>query len=375
MGACNCTEARSERNAATLDQSFQRGSAAQKAEQTQETGKEAVFDFLTEAEKSMKSSLVAPQSAPMTPAPLNLGEIAEIPIESHGRVTTDTKKTEEKAEIDNDSSERGDLPDNCSYILSKLTLEARTVYVKLGPWTYLSKATAKTLIPLNNGGCYIGDVDKARLPHGFGLRLDEDLTLLEGKWQLGVLHGPGLHLYPSGDYYRGSFASGEVQGVGQFERVEGASYEGEWKDSRQSGKGVETWKDGSVYTGNFREGKKEGLGTFKWADGSRYEGEFRNNQLEGQGKYMWSDGRVYEGQWLRNKMHGTGKFAWPDGKAYEGGYVSDQKSGFGVFRWPNGKLYEGNWQDNRMNGCGTVVEPSGKRVSGVWANGQLKSSH
>lgn len=376
MGACNCTESRSERSTATLDQSFKRHSVGNKAANRPEESKEAVFDFLTEAERSMKGSLVAPQSAPMSPTPLPLSEIVEIPVESHVRVVTEEKNIEKEAEISNDfvvsQAERRELPDNYRYILSKLTPASREVYSNIGPWMFLSQASQKTLIPLNNGGCYIGDVDKARLPHGFGLRLDDDLTLLEGKWQLGVLHGSGLHLYPNGDYYKGNFTNGEVQGLGQFVRIEGASYDGEWKDSRQSGNGVETWKDGSVYTGNFKEGKKEGIGSFKWADGSKYEGEFKHNQLEGRGKYVWSDGRVYEGQWQRNKMHGIGKFSWPDGKTYEGGYFSDQKSGYGVFRWPNGKLYEGNWQDNKMHGTGTIIDPSGKQTTGAWVNGQLK---
>lgn len=378
MGACNCTESRAERNAATLDQSFKRSSAGFQAESKEEEGKEAVFDFLTEAEKSMKSSLVSPNSTTLSPAALPLSEIASIPIESPLKVAIETRQQEDNSQFHADTAippeETTDLPDYQAYLLSKLQSSARDTYERLGPCMYLNQAAHKTLFPLNNGGFYIGDVDKAQLPHGFGAKLGADLKLLEGKWQLGVLHGSGLHLYPNGDYYLGNFECGEVQGTGKFVRVAGASYEGEWRDSRQSGKGVETWGDGSVYTGGFKDGKKEGMGRFKWADGSMYEGEFKGNRLEGKGKYAWSDGRVYEGQWRGGKMHGKGMFSWPDGKTYEGDYLADQKCGYGLLRWPNGKIYEGSWQDNRMHGPGTMTDPRGKRTAGVWVNGMLKPS-
>lgn len=375
MGACNCTEHRPEREAATLDQSFKHHSAAFQGEGKREEAKEAVFDFLTEAEKSMKSSLVSATSTTMSPVALPISEITPMPVEPHLKVALIPA---EKSQTDPDTAfpqaESREVPDYQDYILSKLTIQARNVYEQLGVCLYLSQAAQKALFPLNNGGFYIGDVDKAQLPHGFGARVGVDLTLLEGKWQLGVLHGAGLHLYPSGDYYQGNFEGGEVQGLGRFVRIAGASYEGEWRDSRQWGKGVETWADGSVYNGCFRDGKKEGVGKFRWADGSMYEGEFRGNRLEGKGKYVWSDGRVYEGQWRNSKMHGTGHFSWPDGKTYEGEYIADQKCGCGTLRWPNGKLYEGSWQDNRMHGNGTMSDPKGRRTAGVWVNGMLKPS-
>ena len=379
MGACHCTESRTERSAATLDESFRHRTTEAKQQTTQEEAKEVVFDFLTDAEKSMKSSLIQTNSGNTSSAPLPLSSIAAISVESNRKVTIEPRKNIDEsrggAALPGTQMEMTDIEDYQEYVLAKLTPAARETYLKLGVCRYLDQAQHKTLVHLNNGGFYIGDVEKASLPHGFGLRLDDDLMLFEGKWRLGGLPGPGLNIYPNGDYYKGSFDQGEVEGIGCFVRLEGASYDGEWRDSRQHGKGVETWADGSVYTGQFREGKKEGTGSFKWADGSKYEGEFRNNHLEGQGKYMWSDGRVYEGQWRNNKMHGIGKFTWPDGKVYEGSYVADQKCGFGVFRWPNGKLYEGNWQDNRMHGPGTVTDPRGKRTAGNWVNGTLRPSN
>lgn len=271
------------------------------------------------------------------------------PLEGHDLHQNETAKGE-----DSETAEEGgswcpaiDL-DYRTYILIRLPSLSKAAYETLKPFAFVSLAKAHSLVALRNGAVYFGDTDVGLIPQGFGLRLEADLTLLEGNWEAGQLHGKGLLVYPNGDYYTGFFDRGEISGKGKFVHVGGAAYEGDWKDSRQHGQGVELWADGSTYEGDFSAGQKQGFGRFRWADKSAYEGQLTNNLLEGHGKYIWSDGKSYEGRWVSNQMTGKGVFTWPDGKRYEGDFQEGKRSGYGVLSCSKGKSYSGFWHCGKM---------------------------
>ena len=371
MGMCHCTEAASDRNSASLDPSL-RLSLGSKVQSHPEECKDvfALEGHPADLNKSPERGVHV--SLPLSPESVSFQDVYKLSDNQHLETG---KGTEAETPINSEPllEDSGEEMDFRAFILARLTRLSREAYLSLAPFFYLGQSPSQQLTALSNGAIYFGETDFANLPHGFGLRIDSDSTLLEGIWENGSLHGTGLHLYPNGDYYQGDFRRGEVEGLGKFVRLAGSSYEGEWKDSRQNGQGTETWGDGSVYVGAFVQGKKQGKGCFRWANGASYEGEFWNNHLEGVGTYTWGDGRVYQGTWVKNKMHGRGKFTWPDGKVYQGEYLADRRHGTGTFHWPNGRYYTGAWEGNKMNGFGVLTDREGVSVSGEWQNGSLVS--
>lgn len=255
--------------------------------------------------------------------------------------------------VDSESAEEGgswcpaiDL-DYRTYVLIRLAAPSKAAYEALKPFAYVALAKAQPLVALRNGAVYFGDTDASLTPQGLGLKLEADLTLLEGNWDAGQLHGKGLLLYPNGDHYTGFFDHGEISGKGKFVHLGGA-YEGDWKDSKQHGQGVELWADGSIYEGEFSAGQKQGFGSFHWADKSAYEGSLANSQLDGYGKYTWSDGKSYEGHWVCNQMTGKGVLTYSDGRRYEGEFQAGKRSGYGVLSCSKGKTCSGFWQCGKM---------------------------
>ena len=272
MGSCNCIEKRDEPNTATLDRSL-KYSVKAKVQQAKEEA--AVFDF--------DSSEPDPDFATEKRPQLNSEFEADFPLQkTEGHQGMEVRRT------DKDSQGRsGDQQDSKEFLLGKLTPVAQEVFTAIGGFKYVKRAKSPTLVSLPLGDLYYGETSSDKNPHGFGLLVKSEGSVIEGLWQHGSIHGEGLQVYTNGDSYVGNFDRGEVSGHGKFVNYRGAIYDGQWRNLKQNGEGVETWTDGAVYTGHFVDGKKEGFGVFNWADEAKYEGEFLNNNLEGKGKYTW----------------------------------------------------------------------------------------
>lgn len=329
MGGIHCRGPSSEIGTATFDPSLQHSSSTHPSN--------VPSDLKHDRKASEQTTRVSWPASSMT-----IGE----PWKS------DELRNYETAKIDSEAAEEGSISqidlDYKTYILIRLPSLSKAVYEVLKPFAYVSLSKAQPLVALSNGAVYFGDTDTNLVPQGLGLRLEADLTLLEGNWNAGLLHGKGLQIYPNGDYYEGCFAHGEIAGKGKFVHIGGAAYEGDWKDSRQHGYGIEHWVDGSTYEGDFVTGKKQGFGRFHWFDKSTYEGYLVNNQLEGHGKYVWNDGKSYEGHWSANQMTGKGVFLWSDGKRYEGEFLDGRKSGYGELIRREGKRCAGFWHCGKL---------------------------
>lgn len=329
MGGIHCRGPSSEIGTATFDPSLQRPSSPHPSNTPP--------DFKHERKASEQTTIVSWLANPLT-----IGELWK----------REELRIYETAKLDSEPVEEGSMfpidLDYKTYILIRLPAPSKSVYEALKPFAYVSLSKSQPLVALSNGAVYFGDTDTNLVPQGLGLRLEADLTLLEGNWNEGLLHGNGLQIYPNGDYYEGCFANGEIAGKGKFVHMGGAAYEGDWKDSRQHGHGIEQWVDGSTYEGDFVAGKKQGFGRFHWCDESTYEGYLVNNQLEGYGKYVWNDGKSYEGHWSANQMTGKGLFLWADGKRYEGEFLEGRKSGYGELICREGKRRAGFWYHGKL---------------------------
>lgn len=150
-------------------------------------------------------------------------------------------------------------------------------------------------------GYMILDTDiNSSVPHGVGTLRLEDGGVVEGDWNMGLLHGE---------------------------------------------KCVLATIDGDLYIGGWLQGKKNGEGTLVYSDGRVYRGQFQNDCREGVGYIAWPYGAHYRGDFNQDLRSGQGEYRYADGRSYVGNYYEDRPQGYGVLRARDGTvIYEGQWE-------------------------------
>lgn len=225
--------------------------------------------------------------------------------------------------------------------------------------------------------------------HGHGTHTWQDGKTVTGQWEQGHLHGRilfrwpdgatydgdvfrgrkhgrGVHTQPDGSVYRGEFVSGFQHGFGTLIAY-GQQYRGEFQRGQRHGFGVQIWST-KTYEGTWEHNTMQGRGKLVWRDtGAVYEGEFHEGELHGLGHYN-NGQKMYVGQWWHGVREGRGAQRWPDGRAYDGWFRRDQRHGFGRMTYADGSVYIGGWKGGLRSGFG--LEISGQdgciRHCGLW---------
>lgn len=151
-------------------------------------------------------------------------------------------------------------------------------------------------LPDRNGYAvwYAGEVNEDGQPHGRGVRMYSDGTLIGCEFRDGEPHGQGIEIWPNGMLYNGNLYEGYPNGRGVYTWPKGERYEFDHLHlpyrghpghncALLGGRGTHTLPDGTRYKGWFHNGKYHGRGVLTMPDGTRYEGWFHNGKYLGRG--------------------------------------------------------------------------------------------
>lgn len=165
---------------------------------------------------------------------------------------------------------------------------------RVGEWINGEKSSTNKMFPdkssekkvnYTDGSYYLGEVNEAGNPHGYGT------------WY-----------YAQGDRYEGNFANGKRHGVGRYHFSNGNRYEGQFDNGAISGFGTYYYTNGDIYEGNYKNGKRCGAGISTYSNGAKYLGNFENDVKHGKGVYCYSNGDRFVGEWKEGKrVDGSGK--------------------------------------------------------------------
>ncbi|CAI2373583.1 unnamed protein product [Moneuplotes crassus] len=282
--------------------------------------------------------------------------------------STDVSFEDYEIDLENDSSEREEYPQEVMKVLKKADEQALENLMKLGKFRITSNLCS------SNGEkykSYFGQLDSNEKRNGRGIQVLKDGSIYEGEFKNGKHNGIGRYISAT-NVYCGHFYHGRATGKGVLQDLkEDAKYKGYFKEMKPDGKCTKIHSNGSKFIGEFSNGVISGFGKYEWNDGSSYSGQFKFGLKEGKGKDIDSKGNIYDGQFKENKYHGKGFLRLKNGCTYKGNFVNGKKSGKGVCQWPDGRFYDGKWEDDKMDGIGVFKDKMGKEKKAKFSQGKM----
>eukprot|EP01125_Pyxidicula_operculata_P001690 TRINITY_DN1151_c1_g4_i1.p1 TRINITY_DN1151_c1_g4~~TRINITY_DN1151_c1_g4_i1.p1 ORF type:complete len:952 (+),score=251.93 TRINITY_DN1151_c1_g4_i1:26-2881(+) len=220
-----------------------------------------------------------------------------------------------------------------------------------------------------DGGKYRGYWHNAKF-HGTGKYESPNGTILEGRFERGMLVGEGTATYANGDKYEGEWLNELPHGKGKLTLSSGSTYDGYWVSGCKSGRGKMEWVNGDTYVGDWLEDRMNGQGVLTKKDGTmRYEGGFKEDMRHGQGLLTLKD-YTFEGEWFNGQPHGKGKEVSTHGGIYEGEFKFGKKDGSGSWKSTDSTCsYLGDWRANKYDGLG-VYQNKNLVYDGGWKDGK-----
>ncbi|CCW65132.1 unnamed protein product [Phytomonas sp. EM1] len=159
---------------------------------------------------------------------------------------------------------------------------------------------------------YIGDMEKSRLRHGYGIMRYYNGDVYEGKWFNNRRHGQGKLLRADGEIYEGMWERDERHGAGTIQSIDGTCFKGMLEHNLRSGEGVMVFTNGDEYYGNFSRNHIDGHGTMRFKNGDVYVGNWKNGIRHGEGKYtLKRKGAIVRGNFSKGLIEGNGTVELP----------------------------------------------------------------
>jgi hypothetical protein len=116
-------------------------------------------------------------------------------------------------------------------------------------------AGVRTIVESNSKSPACSGSDEKSWTNCYGVQVNPNGSVYEGRWENGEYHGSGVFKYPNGDKYVGMFAQGNYNGIGTFTWVDGYEFSGNYKNDDRHGKGI-LFKNGLIVEDGMWENDK-----------------------------------------------------------------------------------------------------------------------